>query len=96
MGGGISDEVGEKGVIIHHCSDVSIKALTLGSHDIPLKSTSVTSACMIETKDYGNLMLTINHGTFQCSILTTPKQEKDFKKLLARSPITQTPKKTTP
>lgn len=67
------------------CSGISIKSLKLGTHEIPLKASAVSSECFIETKDYGKLLIKINFASYSSSILVTPKQEALFKKLVSKS-----------
>jgi hypothetical protein len=65
-----------------HCiGDFSLKSLSLGDKNIPLKSTDITSTCMIQTRDYGNIRLKIDLGQGSYSILLTAKQERLFKGL---------------
>lgn len=86
--GGVCSEKVEKDGVKPYCSGISLKSLTLGDSEIPLKSTAVTSDCMIETRDYGNLRIKINFATYSYSIHVTPKQEKLFKKLASsRQPV---------
>lgn len=75
------ERVGEGGAIIPSCTKLSLKSLTLGKRQISLKSNAVTSDCLIETKDHGNLRLKINMASFSYSVLVTPAQEEAFKKL---------------
>ncbi len=82
-GGGYSEKA-EKDGVKPSCSGISLKGLSLGDREIPLKSTAVMSDCMIETRDYGNLRLKINFVTYSYSILVTPKQEELFKELAAK------------
>jgi len=65
------------------CSDVSLKALQLNGQDITLMSPSVTSDCMIKTKDYGNVRIGVNPLRFYL----TAKQESIFHDLLVLSRI---------
>ncbi len=81
-GGEYSETVGENGAVKPNCSGISLNnGLRLGDRQIPLKSPALTSDCMIETKDYGNLLVKINSATYTSSILVTPKQERLFKNL---------------
>jgi hypothetical protein len=66
---------------IAHCDDCSIQTLSLGKLNIPLKSTKISPDMVVETKDYGPLVLQINfaHGSF--AVLVTAEQEAQFKKL---------------
>ncbi len=79
-GGNYSEKVENDGVRLS-CSGISLKALKLGDHEIPLKSTAVTSDCLIKTKNYGNLQIKISFVRHSYSIFVTPKQEKQLKKL---------------
>jgi len=89
-GGGYQETVGADGNIEANCSGLSLKSLSLGDRDLALKSTAVTTKCMIETKDYGDLRLSINSGNYSYSILVTSQQEIVFKKLAsATSPATK-------
>jgi hypothetical protein len=82
-GGGFQDAVGEDGTIKSSCFDVALQnGLSLLSHSIPLKSTDLTTDCMIETQDYGDLQVKFNSATYSTSILVKPSQEKLFEKLL--------------
>ena len=85
-GGGYEETVGTGGVVKPSCSEMSLKTLRLGDRELPLKSAAVTSSCMIETKDYGELLLKVNTATFSANILVTPKQEEALKKLVAPVP----------
>ena len=60
-----------------------VDGLRLGETAVSLKSAVVTDDCMIETKEFGNLMVKVNSATFTSSILVTPSQEKVLKDLLA-------------
>jgi penicillin amidase len=80
--GGYRERVEENHTIVATCSGFSLAALRLGDRDIPLKANAVSSQCMIETKDYGNLRLKMNTATLSAYILVTPKQEELFRKLL--------------
>ena len=82
-GGGYSEEVGADLKIEPKCSGLSLKTLFLGEHEIALQSTEVTPDAMIVTKDYGNLRVKMNMATFSYSILVTPHQEEQFRKLLS-------------
>ncbi|MEI8290517.1 MAG: hypothetical protein WCH99_13685 [Verrucomicrobiota bacterium] len=86
-GGGFSElGVEENGVIVGKlmAEGVTISTLTLGGKDIALLSTNVTPDVMVLTKDYGKLGLKMNNSTFSCTVLVTPKQEEQFRKLLLK------------
>jgi hypothetical protein len=82
QGGGYMESVGSDGEVKPSCSGISLKALHLGDHDIPLKSNDITPDCMIETRDYGDLRIKMNTTTFSVSILVTPRQERQFSCLI--------------
>ena len=65
------------------CSKITIQGLKLKGIDILLKSKTITSDCMIETKDFGNLMISPS-GSLSFNILVTQEQEESFKKLLSK------------
>lgn len=82
-GGGFQDEVTAGGKIKTSCFDVALKnGLSLGNHGIPLKSTDLTTDCIIQTKDYGDLQVKFNSATYSSSVLVKPSQEKLFRKLV--------------
>jgi hypothetical protein len=82
-GGGFQDAVTADGTIKSSCFNVALQnGLNLGNQSIPLKSTDLTTECMIETKDYGDLQVKFNSATYSSSVLVKPSQEKLFKKLV--------------
>lgn len=83
-GGRFEDYVTEDHKIKTRCSGMSLTALYLGASQIALNSSDVTSDAMIVTRDYGNLLLKMNMATHTCSILVTPDQEEQLRKLLSQ------------
>ena len=80
--GGVYSETMTKDGLRPDCSGISINSLILEGHEIALKANTVTSNCLIETKDYGELLLKINQVAHSYDILVTPKQEEQFKELV--------------
>jgi hypothetical protein len=82
-GGGFQDAVAADGTIKSSCFDVALQdGLSLGTHSIPLKSTDLTTDCMIETQDYGDFQVKFNSATYSSSVLVKPSQEKLLRKLV--------------
>lgn len=85
--GGYSTSVeykdGVKNVSKPICTKITIQGLKLKGIDILLKSNNITSDCMIETKDYGNLMIS-SSNSLSFNILVTQEQEELFKKLRSK------------
>ena len=63
------------------CSGISIQSLKLNEHEIPLNVTVLTSGCLIETKEYGKLQVKMNLASYSYTILVTPRQEAQFRKV---------------
>jgi hypothetical protein len=82
-GSEIRETMGENGKVQPQCIAVSIASLTVGDRDVPLKSTTITSDCKIQTKDYGDFLLKADFAHGSASILLTSAQEKAVRKLLA-------------
>ena len=75
------DAISGKIIWVPLCSGISLAgSLSLSGIEIPLKSTALTSDCMIKTRDYGDLLIGLTDRGY--NILVTSKQEEFFKKLL--------------